>query len=136
MNDRSSRMFPGHEAVSRRRKTSSFAHTFLPDLELKFLRNSCASGTICSTRHSIAHILAKDGGIPMGRVNYPHIDRAGPISADPRNVLFFDDLQKFGLQIDRQLADLIEKERSAGGSLKISFLRRNGSREGSFLVAK
>ncbi len=63
-----------------------------------------------------------------------HSNRAG--AAKPLKLLFLQNSQELWLQFERQIADLIQKQCSLVGELKAARGLRQGSGEGSTLVAK
>ena len=56
--------------------------------------------------------------VTVRRANQPDIDRHRRIAAHARHGTALDDRQQFGLQMVRQVADLVEKERPAVGKFK------------------
>ena len=56
--------------------------------------------------------------IDVRRRDQPHVDAAGLGRADALELAFLQDAQQLGLQLGRELADLVEKNRAAVGQLE------------------
>ena len=74
--------------------------------------------------------------IPVRGGDDPHIERQIPQSPDPSKTPLFQYAQKLRLQVELQLPNLIEEDRSALGLLEEPFFSGLRVREGTFLVAK
>ena len=55
-----------------------------------------------------------------------HLDRLA--AADPLDLAFLDRAQQLGLQVELQIADLVEEERAAVGQLELADLLAHGAR--------
>src|SRR6187455_3760643 len=74
--------------------------------------------------------------VAMGRGENPDIDLDRLAGADPFELAFLEDAKEFRLKVERQVADLIEKQSACVGQLKSSFASRDGTGEGTLLVAE
>ena len=57
-------------------------------------------------------------------------------AADPFELAFLQDAQELGLQLQRQIADLVEKHCAAMSELELALLQLMGAGEGAFLMAE
>lgn len=63
----------------------------------------------------VVEVLAERPGIDrrlqvdMGRRQHPHVHLDRPATADPLDLLFLEKAQQVGLQLQRQVADLVEE---------------------------
>ena len=80
-----------------------------------------------------AHLLAQAA---VGRGDQPHVDRDVVVGADAPDLAPLEHAQQLGLQVDGQLADLVEEHRAAVGRLEHALARRHGARERAALVAE
>ncbi len=76
------------------------------------------------------------GQIAIGRGDKPDVDRNGAIPAQPLNLSLLQGAQELGLQVERQLAHFIEKERSLVRKFETPHLSCNRASECAFLVAE
>ena len=61
----------------------------------------------------------------------------GPGAAEPLECALLEHPQQLGLQLERQVADLVEEQRAAVGQLEAARpSRRDGAGEGALLVAE
>ena len=75
--------------------------------------------------------------ISVGGYDQPEIQLNAPVAGQPLNGLFLNQLQKLGLNMGRQLADLIQKQRSVVGQLDLADLAALlRAREGALLIAE
>jgi hypothetical protein len=58
------------------------------------------------------------GEVPIGRGDDPDVDPPGSLLADPRELAVLEHAQQLALERERDLADLVEEERTAVGSLE------------------
>ena len=72
----------------------------------------------------------------IGRRDEPDIDLHRRRAADPLEPLLLERAQNFGLQRQRQIADLVEKERSPVRHLELAGLPGHGAGERALLVAE
>src|SRR5439155_14935302 len=79
--------------------------------------------------HFVLEVTVRGGYDPRR-----HGDR--PVPAEPGDLPLFDDAQQFRLRRERQLADLIEKQRTAGGGFERTLAERAGARERASLVTE
>src|SRR5690606_28661635 len=70
----------------------------------------------------------------VGGGDEPDVDRLGPLVADTLNLAFLQHAQEFELQQRRDIADLVQEQRSAIGRLKQSDLVLHGAGEGALHV--
>ena len=77
-----------------------------------------------SERRSRSEVLAEGavaiGGlqVAIGGGNYADVDRYVIIAAHRANFLLLQDAQEFGLHFERQLADFVQEDGAAVGSLE------------------
>ena len=75
--------------------------------------------------------------ISVGGYDQPEIQLNTPVAGQPLNGLFLNQLQKLGLNMGRQLADLIQKQRSVVGQLDLTDLAAGGcAGESAFFIAE
>ncbi len=74
--------------------------------------------------------------IAIGGGDQPHIDFHRFAGADRLDLAFLDGAQELDLRGRRQLADLIEEQRAAGGLRELSDMAVGGAGEGAFLVTE
>ena len=74
--------------------------------------------------------------VDMGGGKNPDIDGDRPTAPDALDVLFLKKAQQIRLQLQRQIADFIQQQRSAVGSLDSPHLALMGPGEGALLVAE
>ena len=74
--------------------------------------------------------------IPAGRGNDAHVALEFLVAAHPRKGALLDVAQKLDLHRQRDVADLVQKERSAIGGLGASDASGEGASEGALFVAK
>src|SRR5262249_15717630 len=67
-----------------------------------------------------------------GHQTHVHLDRPGP--AQTLELLLLQDAEQFGLQLQRDVADLVEEQRPVVCQLKASHLLTDGAGEGTLLV--
>src|SRR5215470_14010195 len=65
-----------------------------------------------------------------------HVDLQRVTSSDAFKLTFFQHAQQLGLQIEWELSDFIEKDRSVVGDLEASHAARVSTGEGAFLMAE
>ena len=63
-----------------------------------------------------------------------HLDRL--VAAHPLDLAFLDRAQQLGLQVELEVADLVEEERAAVRQLELADLLAHGAGEGAFFVAE
>ena len=56
--------------------------------------------------------------VAVGRGDHADVDRAGALLADALELALLQHAQQLGLQLERHLADLVEKQRAAVGQLE------------------
>ena len=85
-----------------------------------------------------AELLFRDhfGQIAIGGGDEAHVDGDGPRAAEALDLALLQGAQQFGLQVERQLAHLVEKERAFVRQLQAADLARDGAGERAFLVAE
>ena len=85
-----------------------------------------------------AELLLGDhlGEIAVGGGDEADIDGDGPVAAETLDLFLLQGAQELGLQVERNLADFVEKERALVGEFQAADLARDGPREGAFLVAE
>src|SRR5690606_32834884 len=81
----------------------------------------------------VAHRLAQ---VAIGRGNDADIHLLRPGGADRLELSFLEDAKQLGLELQRQLADLVEEDRSAVGEGKAPLALLGGAGEGALLVAE
>ena len=74
--------------------------------------------------------------VDVGGSQHPNVDRGAFARTQPHNLLFLQDAQQFGLQFQRNLADLVEKNRPAVRQFKATQLLRNRACKGAPLMAE
>src|SRR5262249_27782556 len=74
--------------------------------------------------------------VPVRRRNDAYVDLVGLVAADAAHRAALEDAQQLGLQIERELADLVEEERAARGALEGSAPRVRRAREGTLDVTE
>jgi hypothetical protein len=74
--------------------------------------------------------------IAVGRRDYAYIDGAGLRRAQALELSFLQDAQQLRLHVHREIADLIEKDRSAIRQLEPPVPRGHGARERTALVSE
>src|SRR5205814_822616 len=82
---------------------------------------------------ALAHLLREIGG---GRGEDAGVDRDGARRAEPADLAVDEDAQELHLELERQLADLVEEQRAAVGGLEQADAVGRGIREGAFRVAE
>jgi len=85
-----------------------------------------------------AEFLFRDhfGQIAIGGGDETHVDEDGARAAQALNLALLQGAQQFRLQIERQLAHLIEKERAFVRQLQAADFARNGAGKRALLVAE
>ncbi len=68
------------------------------------------------------------GEIAVGRRDEPDVDADGAVAAQPLELLFLQHAQEFRLQLERDVADLVEEQRAAVRQLEPADLLRDGAR--------
>ena len=58
----------------------------------------------------------------VGRGNYAHVNLYGAGTSKPFKLAILDDSQQLGLQLQRQLADLVQKKGGAVGDFESPYL--------------
>jgi hypothetical protein len=81
-----------------------------------------------SVREHLLEILVR-------RRDDSHIDARRLRAPEPLDLLFLNDAQQFGLEFDRQFADLVEEDRPVVCRLKPTNSARDGSSEGPSFIA-
>ena len=66
------------------------------------------------------HLLAQAA---VGRGDEPHVDRHVVVGADAADLAALEHAQQLGLQVERQLANLVEEHGAAGGRLEHALAR-------------
>src|SRR5262245_44210805 len=74
--------------------------------------------------------------IASGGRDETHIDRNAPVAPDAAYLRALDCAKQLGLQLDFELADLVDEQRAAVGLLEDPFARRRRTGEGASLVAE
>ncbi len=72
----------------------------------------------------------------MRRREHAHVDRVLLRSAEPTHLTILQDVEQLHLHRDWQLANLVEKQRAALGTLQIAYLPSIGAGERAALVAE
>src|SRR5260370_1197421 len=72
--------------------------------------------------------------VAIGRSHQAHIDRNRTSSPQPFDLALLEGAQQLGLEVYRQLAHLVQKERSLMGEFKTPHLLRDGPRKCTFLM--
>ena len=85
------------------------------------------------TKRTLCH-----GGfqVDVSRRQHPHIHRDGLAAADTLDLFFLQESQQVGLQLHRQIADLIKKQRATIGRLDPPDLTLMGASKCALFVAK
>src|SRR5229473_8284203 len=96
-------------------------------------RNDAQSKQEIFAEFSFFHELMQ---ITVGRRDHAHVELDSPAPTETAMLFFLQGAQQLGLKTERQLSDLVEKQRPAIGHLHKTGLRRHRPGEGSFLVAK
>src|SRR5882757_6408546 len=73
--------------------------------------------------------------IAVGRRNPAHVDLDRPRTPEPLEFLLLQHAKEFRLHLERELPDLVEKQRSTVGQLEAANLLRDGAGEGALFVA-
>src|ERR1700683_2393984 len=81
-------------------------------------------------------IFDHSGQVAMSRCDKPNIHLVSSTTAQAFEFLFLQYAQQFGLQLRRNIADLIQEERTFIGQLEAAKLLRDGSGEGALFVSK
>src|SRR5580704_2368341 len=86
----------------------------------------------------LAEGAAAVGGfeIAVGSGDDAHVDVHFFVAADRTDFLFLENAEEFGLHFQRQLANFVEENCAAIGSLEKAVLRLRGSRKGTLFVAE
>ncbi len=90
----------------------------------------------------VEQVFAKAAGfdvgdqIAIGGGDKPHVDLHGLPRADRLDFAFLDGAQEFHLRRRRQFADLVEKQRAAGGLDEFADMALGGAGERAFFVAE
>ena len=74
--------------------------------------------------------------VDVGGGDEPERGRNRALAADPLDLLLLDGPQQLGLEIERQVADLVEEERAAARQLELADPLLHGAGEGALLVAE
>ena len=74
--------------------------------------------------------------VAVGRRDQPDVDADGPGAAQALELLLLQHAQELRLQLERDVADLVEEQRAAIGQLEPADLLRDGAGEGALLVAE
>jgi len=74
--------------------------------------------------------------ISVGRCDEAHIHAAGVRASQTLELLFLQHSQELGLQLERNVPDLIQEKRAAVGQLKAPDALRDRSRKGASFVAE
>src|SRR5260221_12246510 len=91
---------------------------------------------------TIVQVLAKSPRrhlalkIAVRRREHAHVDRVLLRSAEPTHLTILQDVEQLHLHRDWQLANLVEKQRAALGTLQIAYLPSIGAGERAALVAE
>ena len=81
----------------------------------------------------LPHFLVQ---IAVGGGDDAHVDVDRPRAAEPLDLAVLQHAQQLRLQLERQLADLVEEDRAAVGQLEAAGLRRVRAGEGAALAAE
>ena len=73
---------------------------------------------------------------PIGRGEDAHVCSYGMRAADPLKLSVLNHLQQLGLQVERQFADLVEKQSASVGQFKAADLSGSGACVGAFFTAE
>src|SRR5205823_9748110 len=74
--------------------------------------------------------------VAVGSGDDPHVDLDRNGCADGQDLLFLDRAQQLDLQVERQVADLVEEDRSSTRPLEEPFLCRYGPGERSLAMSE
>ena len=74
--------------------------------------------------------------VPVGRRDDAHVDPLRARAADALELLLLEDAQQLRLQLERDVADLVEEERAAVRQLEAPDPLRDGAGERAALVAE
>src|ERR1043165_4827039 len=74
--------------------------------------------------------------MPVGRRDHPDVDPFGARAAQALELVLLEDAQQLRLQLERDVADLVEEKRSPVGQLEAADALRDGSRERPPLVTE
>ena len=83
-----------------------------------------------------AAVLHRTLQIDVGGGDDPHIDPQALGGADADDGLFLQEAQQAGLQVERQVADLVEEQNALVGGLDVADLALAGASERALLVAE
>src|SRR5436190_5436587 len=83
-----------------------------------------------------ALLLDQPGQVAVRRGDQADVDLDRPGAADTLELLLLEDPEELRLELEGDLADLVEEERAAMGHLEASDLLRDGPGEGAALVAE
>src|SRR4030095_15941830 len=72
--------------------------------------------------------------VAFGRAHQPNIDANRSGRSEPLEFLFLQDAQELRLQLQRNVADLVEEERAAVRQLEATEFLRDGAGERALLV--
>ena len=83
-----------------------------------------------------AELLVRDhfGQVPVGRGHQANIHRNGARASQPLELLLLEGSQKLGLQLQRNVSDLVEEKAAVVRQFKAADLLHDGSGEGALLV--
>ena len=76
------------------------------------------------------------GQVTVGRGDDPHVDVDRARAAQPLDLAFLEHSEQLGLELERQLPDLVEQNRPAVGQLEASDLRRVRAGERAALASE
>ena len=74
--------------------------------------------------------------VAIGRGDEPDVDADRLVAAEALEFLFLQHAQEFRLQLERNVADLVEEQRAAVGQLEAADLLRDRAGERALLVAE
>ncbi len=74
--------------------------------------------------------------VPIRRGKDAYVDLHGNVRADRQDLFLLDRTQQLHLQMERQVADLVEEDRSAARGLEHAFARRDRAGERTAVVAE
>ena len=85
-----------------------------------------------------AELLLRDhlAQVAVGGRDQANIDRDGPVTAQAFDLAFLERAQQLGLQIERHLADLVQKQRALVRQFQTAHLARDSAGECALLVAE
>ena len=83
-----------------------------------------------------ARLRISSSSAPVGRGDQPHVHPDRPVAADALELSLLDHPQELRLQLQRQLADLVEEQRAAVGGLEPPLALGDRPGEGAPLVAE